>query len=282
MRDVFSARGTRMFVFDSVHEMTEYSDPKHYRNEGGSGFVGMELAKWEKVVQQAESFWGDGLMVLEEFVTRLEKIEIPLIKHRGRRTHWNESEGDEFDWERARQGEAAWRQSRREETAGETEITVIIDTTTPYHMDSVDILWRGAAAIALVKILEGKGYRVEIGVVNGSYLFSGQQYPVVTACRLKTPSDPLDASSLINAVAGWFYRTATFTLLRTLAERNQQTIAGGLGGAYSCTQVDIDQITPDDTRIYSTGVFSFSGACDLMVAELNKIAVDPRQQKSDV
>lgn len=280
MRDVISARGTRMFVFDSVHEMTKYSDSKHFKNEGGSGFIGMELEEWEKVVTQAESFWGDGLMVLEEFVTRLEKVEIPVIKQRGRRTHWDASEGDEFDWERARMGEAAWRQSKREETTGETEITVIIDTTTPYHMDSSDILWRGAAAIALVKILEGKGYKVEIGVVNGSYLFADQKYPVVTACRLKAPSDPLDVSSLINAVAGWFYRTATFTLLRTLCERNKERIAYGLGGCYTCTQVDIDQLTPDDTRIYSSGVFSFSGACDLMQTELTKIAVDPRQQEA--
>lgn len=277
MRDIkVEATEARMFVFDSVAQMTTYADETLYEKQKAA-FVGMELETFKDVEARSSTAWGDGLMVLEEFVKRLRAVEIPDLKSRKRRTTFQMADGDEIDLEKMQAGEAFWRKTSREQQAGSNEVTVVIDTSTPFHMASADILWRGAAAIALTQILEEKGYQVEVIVVNGSRLFAEDAYPVVTAVRLKAPSDPLDTSTLVNAVAGWFYRTATFTLMYTLCKRHGKTPQWGLGSCYSCKEADLDLLTPDDQRIYSCGIFTFNGAADLMIGELQRLAVDPNK-----
>jgi hypothetical protein len=269
-----------MFVFDSVADMTRNTNPNLFE-KGAESFVGMALKEWEAVEERSKTAWAGGLLVLEAFIERLAKVEIPDLKSHKRETKFSQDEGDELDMDKLYQGEAFWRKTEREQSTGSDELTIIIDTSTPCSVDSDDILWRGAAAIALTQILEDKGYKVEVIMVNGTYLYQGKNFPVVTACRLKAPGDPLDTSSLINAVAGWFYRTACFTLMRTFAKLDGEQLAWGLGTVYTCRAADLDVLTPDESRIFASSVFTFNGAANLMVAELERLAGNPDKQPKD-
>jgi hypothetical protein len=279
MQKVISKSKATMFLFNSVTELTDYTDESLFEGVVGSAsFVGQKFDDWSDVEERSSTAWAEGLMILEAFIERLRKVEIPDLKSRKRKTHFDAAEGDEIEIEKMYAGEAFWRKTEREQQAGSTELTVIIDTSTPASVSTDDILWRGAAAIALTQILEEKGYQVEVLMIHGNYLFANDVNPVVTACRLKAPSDPLDTSSLVNAVAGWFYRSACFTLMMTHCKNEKQQAAYGLGRSYSPNAKDIDEITPDDSRIYASNVFTFNGAADLMINELTKLAQDPNKQ----
>ena len=262
-----------IFEFSGQTDLTEYVDGgKFKRRDGDTDFVGKDFKSWEEVEAFTKQTWEDGLQELAMFIERLQKTEIRPIKSHKRTVVWGTS-GDELDLERLQSGDPlCWKSYKREKTDGPTSLTIIIDTSTPWNVHSSDILWRGAAAIALTHILESKGYSVELWVTNGATFFANKPYPGVTACCLKRTSDPLDMSTLVNTVAGWFYRTVTFTLMDTICAKTHETCSSGYGCVYNPTETDLDEITPDALRIYSSGVFTFNGAISLMESELGKLA----------
>lgn len=284
MRRLTTKRGL-LFAFDSTADMDDFADPQmwnhatmsHVRNN--AGFVGERLGTWEDVQKRMKRDWAEGMYILNQFVEQLKKAPIPELKSHKRKTHFDETEGDEVDYDRLMQGQTFWRRSDREEQTGPTEVTVIIDTTTPAFRNASDILWRGAAAIALTQLLEEKGYSVELWVVNGSELFSDDDRAIMTACCLKRCSDPLDVSTLINTVAGWFYRTVTFTTLLSICKLERRKPAYGYGPCYTPTQDDLDAISRDELRIYSAGVYSFSGALQTIQHELSRFTVKATESK---
>ncbi len=77
-----------------------------------------------------------------------------------------------------------------------------------------NLLWRGAAAVALTRLLEEAGYRVELwAAVKVTRVWQRKDKfdtAVMDAVCLKRAGDPLDESTLISAVSGWFFRTVTF------------------------------------------------------------------------
>lgn len=272
MRDVKSRSGARMFIFDSPAEIESYVDPNLFIPESAS-FTGGDFESWDDVIKRQTTAWEEGMDTLGMCLERLEEAELPEIRSRKAKTEYKD-EGQEFDYERYMQGEKPFKETKREESEGPGEVTIITDTTTPSHYAHTDILWRGAVALALTKKLEEKGYHVELWVVNGSDLFSGRDFAVHTACCLKRSSDPLDISTLTNTVSGWFYRTATFSLLRTICHKTGEHPASGLGRARTPAAADLDEISRDPFRIYSSGAFSFSGAMGQIAAELARIKKD--------
>lgn len=204
MRKINSKTGAEMFVFDSMTDVVSYVNPNLFEKHRAS-FIGEELNTWDSVQERSRSDWEEGMEILHMYIDRLSKIEIPKIKSHKRKTTFNETDSDEMDYDRMREGQAFWRKSEREETHGPTTVTIVIDTTTAASQDVENILWRGAAAVALTQLLEVKGYSVELWVVNGSNLYDDKPgKSVQTACCLKRCSDPLDSSTFINTVACWF------------------------------------------------------------------------------
>lgn len=262
-----------MFVFEGQTDLTNYIDPKTYKTKDVGAEVGRDFEKWEDVMQAAQEAWEDGIEQLGMFTERLRETEIRPIKSHKRVVVWGPGPDGEIDLERMQSGEAnCFKTYKREKSDGPTSLTIVIDVSTPWHVDSFDILWRGAAAIALTYLLEEKGYSVELWVAHGSTFFANKPYPGILAACLKRTSDPLDMSSLVNTVAGWFYRTVIFALIRTVGIKTNEAIDSCLGRVYSPTETDLDEITPDALRIYSTGVFTFNGSCNLMESELGKLA----------
>lgn len=259
-------RKSKITVFDSVVEWIESAAKGAFKYYTES-FVGMYLPTWEHVERQCNKVWTEGLTILSEMVSQLDSIELPEVKDRKRRVRFSEDDGDEVDYDRLRSGQPYWRTSQREEIDGPSTMTVIIDTSAPASVPTRDILWRGASAIALTKILESKGYQIELWVVKGNKNVEN----TIQACCLKQPGDPLDESTMIAAVSGWFYRTVVFTQIKTLNARHSGQRIVRLGSPFTPTQSDLDCLTTDENRVYSAGVFSQKGAIELMEAELSKI-----------
>lgn len=275
MRHVkIEATKAEMFVFDSVADMVCYADGKFSSQflRDREDFIGRKFNNFDEVEKTADELWQEGMEVLDMYLRKLETEAIPEIKSHARKTQWSWEEGDEFDPDRAAAGLPPWRKFVREESTGPTEVTIITDTTTPATMDHLDILWRGAAALAMAKILEDKGYKTNIWVVNGSQLFDRRSTGICTACELKRCQDPLDMSTLVNTISGWYYRTAIFTTLATIAHNQEERLAYGLGPCYTPLPADLDALSTDALRIYSSGVYSFNGALNMILAEVRKFA----------
>lgn len=275
MLKLTTREGNEIFSFQSTAEIEAYVDPQAYQKVGDK-YSGEKLETWEEVQKKMRDAWDTGIKTMGAFVERLRKVELPEIKDHKIKTTYNSTDG-EIDFDRMMAGQPNfYKKTERKDKSGPTEITIVIDTTTPSYVDPKDILWRGAAAIALTQILEDKGYKVEVWVVNGSCLYANHpERKVMTACCLKKPSDPLDSSTLVNTVSGWFYRTAIFTLLYTICSKENQEVAHGLGRCYTAVPADLDLLTVDELRVYSAGVFSFEGALSIITGEMVKLASRP-------
>lgn len=263
-----------IYAFDSMASVNRFCSPNKYK-KGGSGFVGREMSdSWADVVETSNEKWEEGMDILLTYVNKLKDVELPKIKSRNRSSSFDFSGDGEFDFERFMEGEAFTRKDERESSSGPPTITITIDTSTPYHHDSLDILWRGAAALALAAKVEKNGYRAEIWVINGSKLFYGSPHGIMTACLLKRPEDPMDMSTLVNTVSGWFYRSITFCLLDSVCEYANMPTAAGYGPVYNPTMDDLKELSLDINSVYVSGVFSFNGAYQMVLAELEKFKTE--------
>lgn len=262
-----------LFKFDSMTEMMEWAIKSQFEAVS-VGFTGEEIPSWEKLVARSQRSWAEGQYILQEFIQRLKKIELPELRSYQRRTSFNEFEGDEVDYDKLRSGQAYWRQSSREVHSGSKEVTIVTDASTKGSIPAQDILWRGAAALALTHILEEKGYNVELWIVDGTS-HPYEDNPIVNlilGCCLKRPQDPIDQSTLLNSMSGWFYRTAFFTFIKSAGIHLNHRPISSIGGVYKPTMADLDFFSADESKIYSSGVFSFNDACDLIEYELRRIA----------
>jgi len=268
--DTHSKSPTHAYLFDSVEELigdleaiphnrieeTHLTDEAVRRRQ----FIGRGFADWSAVFEAARTAWPDGLAIIDQMLRDLDDVSMPRPTSRRRRTRFAEDNGDELDYDRLRCGQPYWRTSRRENTRGPSTITVIVDVGANCRVKHSDILWRGAAAIALTKRLEEAGYRVELWAVHlaarmwvpyGSPNIDGFQ-----AVCLKRPGDPLDESTLVSAISGWFFRTAFFRAACFGDER----VASNLGHAITPRPIDLDHISRDENRILVAGAFDYESA----------------------
>jgi hypothetical protein len=267
--------GAEIFQFDSMAEVSGYIDPSVFEptdDEAKQRFVGENLPGWDAANNRFLSTWEHGMEILNMYRDKLKGAELPELKSRQRFTSYQETEGDEFDYDRFMQGLPPWKVTKREKADGPATVTVVIDTTAECFRDSLDLFWRGAAALALTELCEAKGYGVELWVVNGSRAFEGFHHPLVTAANVKKPQDPLDISTLSNTVAGWFYRSFTFSLIRSIGKKTDREIKETLGHVYTPTATDLNTLTTDELRVYSAGHFSFSGALGVIQNEVKRIS----------
>ena len=283
MLEVVNKKDNALIVrFNSQQELIEYIDGRCYDGSYDNDWLGRgDVNTWQEMLSATQRSWEDGLLILKRFVNRLKNVEIPRLKSRKRETNYG-AEGEDIDIDRMLAGDDNfWKTTRREVNEGGHTVTVFIDTSTPYHHRSDDILWRGAVAIATAMILEEAGLQTELWVVNGTRLFMGKDRPVMTAVRLKEPSDPIDESTFVNVVSGWFYRTNTFSLMSCICQDHNETKAFGFGNCFTPRAIDLDLLSTDMNRIYASGVFTFDGAVRMMEYELEKFAGLTKVEQSD-
>lgn len=266
----------RLTIYDSVDEAVRQAgnspcgemyrcDNGGYRSHwGNEDFVGRYFTQWSDVVKATRLLWAHGVQTVDKMAEELVRSDIPTPKDRRRRLRFNEYDGDEVDLDRLRAGQPFWRCSARETVDGPVTINVFVDTTTPCDEDHSNILWRGAAGIALAIVMESVGYRVRLWCVQGSEGYHDKRQ--FTGTLLKEADQPLDKSTLANAVSGWFYRTVTFRNIDVNALGLQ--VQMGYGSCVIPTAEILAEMSDQDNDIFVSGVYSYTGALDVVRDEL--------------
>lgn len=252
---------------EEIRRVPEGRAAKH-DHTANPAFAGRDFGgSWDAVYAAVNEPWEEGIEMLEQMLEQLDAADLPQPVSRRRKVRYNEDDGDELDYDRVRCGQPYWRASRRQNTRGPQTITIVIDVTTPHYEMARDILWRGAAAIALAKRLEEAGYRVELWAVNTtSGLWDGNTTGFI-AVRLKRPSDPIDCATLVSAVSGWAYRTLWFRSMLVGHSR----VSSHLGSCRLPRDKELDQISRDPERILVAGAFNYTDALAQVRAALERI-----------
>lgn len=264
-----------IFLFDDMNTVLEYVDPNLFQ-PGSVSFVGERLPEWADVQKRVDHCWAEAAHIVEEFYQKLLQQEIPELASHVRRVQYNDFDGDELDYDRMLNSQAMWRKSQRESNKGNTEVTIFVDVSTPARCDPEDVFWRGGAAVALTKLLEDKGYKVELWITDGGQFLedvcdNGPLCKTITAACLKRGQDTLNLTNICNSLGGWFYRTVVFTIMRSIGSKLKRTVMYSLGPARIPTQDQLDLISHDETRILIAGVYSFDAALACVTTELTKI-----------
>lgn len=249
-------------------------NPKKFAIEFSSSehrFRGRTFMNWADIERKAMEPWPEGVQVVDRMIRALEAKKLPTPKSRKRKGIWNEFDGDDFNLDRFRSGQAHWRTTQKAQGRGPNVVTIINDVSANCNVDHEDILWRGAASVALTKILENAGYRVEVWSCWASRDMydkdlKGNRSPapnMFAAVRLKMPRERLDVGTLINGVSGWFFRTVMFAA-SNLAD---QQPGWGLGRAATITPY-VHRITESPATIVVEGVWNEKDAVNLIAKKM--------------
>lgn len=255
---------THRVLFDSMDEqIAETRKVVHLITHGTgqdlhglSDFIGREFKGWEDVDRATKEFWVDGMQAYEKMMYQLRDAKLPKPQSIKRTRRWSEEGGDEIDLDRLRRGEAFWNDSHRENRpTSNATITIMANTSTPAYQDSMNVLWRGAAAVALTELIEQAGYRAEVWAMNyvASALTSGKN--LLSGVCLKRTGMPLNTSSLVNGFSGWNYRTITFADYWLVGVPSM-----GYGQCRTMTKETAKLVTPDDKVAIADDLFSFNRA----------------------
>ena len=215
-----------------------------------SRFIGRRFADWPAVKTALDQPWPEGLDEVQWMLFELRKVALPQVTCQKRRPRFAD-QGDEVDHDRLRAGQEYWRSMRRESAAGPRTFCIVAAMTTPANKDSMDVLWRGAVAIVLADLLEEQGHRVELWACHrtGRAYRSGADN--FQAACLKRTDEPVDISTLTNAVSGWCYRTVWFQDMES--EPRSKTTCG-LGHCLTISE-------------YDPNVKELTGGADLIVID---------------
>ncbi len=264
-------------ILDSAGELADRCDlpgngNKHVAEASTSdrGFVGRSFANLVEAGRALHGEWEVGLSTLARMRADLVCSELPEPVSRRRRRRWSEDDGDEVCNDRLRSGQAFWRSTHRTRVPGQATRTIIVDVGANCQVPHLDILWRGAAAIVMAEVLERAGYAVEIWAVwhtRGVFPL-GKTNSAVVAAQLKAPQDALDPSTLVNAVSGWFFRTAFFNEV-CLTDRVCKTT---LGRSTTMPREWCSELTSDDDFHLIADAWSYRDAVDLVRRQLRELS----------
>ncbi len=266
------------FSFESVTEMCDAADamPMSRRPDldDRQEWLGRaDLPNYAAARRACDQTWDHGLRVVDRMLEQLQDTQIQRPVSRRRRLRWDEAGGDEICYDRLRSGQPFWRESRRQNTKGPTNATILVDIGAQSRISADDMLWRGAAALALTYLLEAADYRVELWayrhVKNNRWDGWREQAGMISVC-LKRTQDPLDISGTVNSVSGWFYRT----IFRTCyAMGDKKVDIDGIGQGARALPEQIQQITSDENFINIEGVFAYHAAVKKVTNELARLGL---------
>jgi hypothetical protein len=285
-KDVKNVGDTEIRVWDSLTDLIKTcddTDPRRFEGHDHTGKHASERWVGRKFNSHAELYaalnqpWEHGLNTMERMLREIGGAELPTPTSRRRRTCYSECNGDELDYDRLRSGRDYWRTSRRQNTKGPATLTLIVDVCASASVSHTDILWRGAAAVALAKLLEAAGYRVELWAVcytGGCYHVRGQgDVNAFVGLRLKECSEPIDASTLINAVSGWAFRTLWFQAL----SQGKLPIDAGLGYCRHPAKELLEEISHDEKRVLIGDAWSHEDAVELIRETLSNLTTNAKE-----
>ncbi len=214
--------------------------------------------------EAALTSWPEGIQIVEQMLEEIYREDLPVPETTRRRRMMSRKDGQMLDVERLRAGKAFWRTNRRRRAVGPTHLTIITDVSANGGVSHRDIMWRGAAAIALMDVLERAGYRCEHWAAKrtdaiGRDIHTNQTVNELQAVRTKCQGEPLDVSGQVNVVSGWFMRTIFFGAKSLTGDVALESM---LGQPTRLTNDDIREITNDSRVLVSQGITSYRDAVD--------------------
>jgi len=234
MEKVKRLRGSTWVCTMDVHEVpdlaklkpNQYNTEKYARLMGRYGAKGHEdrnsgfldnrafylgdLPNLEAVRERFDTGWKEG----GERATKLADGLIDIVsqpKSIRRRIRWGD-DGDEFDRERLIDGhlDSAWRSTHRQLAVATPIINIVTAWGGNSNRSHDQLFWSGAAAIALVRLLETAGYQTTLTSVCTNDLHSSDK-GLIVACRVKQAGEYLRPDAVASTIClGATYRTYLF------------------------------------------------------------------------
>lgn len=236
-------------IYESVMHAIKTNSPKrqHFqeRMRGDEDWVGRSFAGPDDWKSKVDQTWEEGFNLINKMIRELEsQSDLPKPISRRRRRTFDEYDGDDVSYDRLRSGQPFWSRGRRLSHPGPTTFTVIADASSNCGYDPNQILWKGATGVAIAKVLEAAGYRVDLWLT----MFARDVYidgcDDLEAIKLKDSKEPLNIAALSTAVPGWFYRTGIFALM--VDSKFGRTADWGLGYPnYNLTKEQVECFTND-------------------------------------
>jgi hypothetical protein len=175
-----------------------------------SYFLGRSFKSFKDVVTAVESPWEEGLKRVEQMVDKLRSVDLPMPVSIRRRPSWREDEPGDFNLDRCLVGQPFWRTPTPRPVGGPQIVSMLCQINAAGYVSPVEMMWRGAACVAMASILEEAGYSCEIQAFSYSTRAYTNGDDLLQSCWVKRAGDPLDVSCLVNATAAWFRRTVGF------------------------------------------------------------------------
>lgn len=228
----FGKRGEKrvghVVIATSVNEICEAavaatkSHPKPYdKPMSERPDMGREFENLEEAAAAATQPWDDGIKLVSEMMIELRKeIKMPKPVSLKRQKVWSDEDGDEIDFDRLRAGEPFYRTTKKQNAIKTKQVTLFVDIGAAAHVNSKDILWRGIAVIALSKILEDAGYRVELWTMEAAMGAFESGKGLATLTRLKGMKDRLNIGTIASCVSAWYFRSVGFNLYNLFQKEN--------------------------------------------------------------
>lgn len=203
-------------TFDSFTEIVaeaKRADPGSRRCRSSSGsWSDLSWAySWDAIENRLTQPWETELGFMEKAANEIRKaiVEPPVSIRRQRR--WSENDG-ELDVDRALRGTPElFHESYRAKRPRVQNVVVTCYLGQIASVSGLDLMWRAAAAVVAVDLLEEAGYSCEVWGHNFSRgVFTSERSDCFTAYRIKESGDPVDVDGMIKALTPWLFRTAVF------------------------------------------------------------------------
>ena len=216
--------GIRVVVADSIQDVVVHA-PKWHAASMAKGmttrvFGGMqttswlghkEATDWQSMTRVFNNPWPKGLNLLDAMLRKLSGLELPAPKVNRRRRCFSEVSG-EVNIDRAMRGEVElFDDIARREISNPKVFRMVLPIGFSSDITPEEIVWTCVAAVAATDLLENAGRQVELIVAKANrYIYSDAMQSFGFVSILKSCTDPLDKSTLVNALSPWFYRTFLF------------------------------------------------------------------------
>ena len=200
-------------IFDSLTDQIETVGAIKPEVHGGLDrpWIGRTFKTWDDVFEALQSRWDEGMIEYEKMLFELRDQHIEPPKSLKRRLRWSEEDG-EVDIDRLfSKQDRIMRDTFREHRPGPVSVTLVCNISEHAGVDSINMLWKAAAAVYLTELLEQSGYRVELWgcCIAGGMFVKPWADGLIGVCY-KRGSDLIDPSTLINSLSGWSLRTIFF------------------------------------------------------------------------
>lgn len=227
---------------------------------GDAGWAGRpEMDSWDRLLPCYSQPWKKGIDLITRMTDEI-RADLPMPKSVRRRGRWDDNDG-EVCVDRVLRGEPDfYRTTRRADSAGPRNVALLLHVGGAALYSPEQMLWRGAAAISALDLLEEAGYSAEVWVWNVARgTFRGACPDSFIACKVKECGEPVELTTMANVVSAWYYRLVCLRAKMTVAPYNSGM---GMTSTYLSGWGKYMDVTEGIQRVQVDVAFTKSGALE--------------------